>query len=318
MGWDTGRFSTCERLRNGGHLFAVSKGVDRPRWPLHSRQLFRGYPVRADHDSFRGVRRGYRGQMAAGWQRAPTSIGRTEVRWLARQAHRRDFCQSEPHDLHTDQPPDHSIYDHAQYGQSIYARCELRRGGILGSRRVLEHVDRGNPFLVLERARWMRRGSCPPETAGIRFRVLAGDDLRQSLLFVHLLWLDDRAGEKLRQSELSVMGRSLGFRRDDEFYHDRAPTSSTVQRGAGTVSAGVAQESGQPEFESSLVSRAAYGIHHPALLLALRLPVFCPFRRHELVFAWRDSGCEHRMDRRSLLLSYFHSVLDDGAAKLHL
>jgi hypothetical protein len=52
----------------------------------------------------------------------------------------------------------------------------------------------------------------------------------------------------------------------------------------------VAQESGQPELESSLVSRAAYGIHNPALLLALRRPVFCPFRRHELVFDWRGSG----------------------------
>src|ERR1700688_3102476 len=174
MGWDTGRFSTCERLRNGGHLFAVSEGVDRPRRSLRSCRLFRGYPVRADHDSFHDVRRGDGGPMAAGWQRASTSIGRTEVRWLARQANRRDFCQSEPQNLDTDQPPDHSIPDHAQHGQSIYARCELRRGGILGSRRVLEHVDWGNPFLVLERARWMRRGSCPPETAGIRLRMLGG------------------------------------------------------------------------------------------------------------------------------------------------
>src|ERR1700733_10031645 len=158
MGRDAGGFNTCERGRNGRAMFAISKGVDRPRRRLrHSRRLIREYPVRADHDSFRGVRRGYRGQMAAGWQRAPTSIGRTEVRWLARQANRRDFCQSEPHDLHTDQPPDHSFSDHAQYGQSIYARCKLRRGGVLGYRRVLEYVDWGNPFLVLERARWMRR-----------------------------------------------------------------------------------------------------------------------------------------------------------------
>src|SRR3984885_771198 len=319
MGWDTGRFSNGERLRNGGHLFPISKGFDRPHCPLsHRCRLFRGYPVRADHDSFRGVRRGYRGQMAAGWQRAPTSIGRTEVRWLARQANRRDFCQSEPHNFHTDQPPDHSIPDHAQYGQSIYARCELRRGGILGSWRVLEHVDWDNPFLVLERARWMRRGSCPPETAGIRLRVLAGDDLRQSLLLVHLLWLDDRTGEKFRQSELSSMGRPIASWRDRQHFGHRTPTSSTVQRGPGTVPAGVAQESGQPELESSLVSRAAYGIHNPALLLALRHPVFCLFRRHELVFDWCDSGCKHRMDCRSLFLSYFHSAPDDSAAKLHL
>src|ERR1700727_3541110 len=229
MGRDAGGFNTCERGRNGRAMFAISKGVDRPRRRLrHSRRLIREYPVRADRDSFHDVRRGGGGQMAAGWQRAPTSIGRTEVSWLARQANRREFCQSEPHDLHTDQPPDHSIPDHAQHGQSVYARRELRRGGVLGSRGVLERFYRGNPFLVLERARWMRRRSCPPETAGIRFRVLAGDDLRQSLLLVHLLRLDDRAGEKLRQSELSVMGMALGFRRDDEFYHDRAPTSSTV------------------------------------------------------------------------------------------
>jgi hypothetical protein len=114
------------------------------------------------------------------------------------------------------------------------------------------------------------------------------------------------------------MGRSLAFRRDDEFSHDGPPTSSTVQRAAGTVSAGVAQESGQSELESSLVSRAAHGIHNPALLLALCDPVFCPFRRHELVLDWRDSGCEHRLDRRSLFLYDFHSVPDDNAAKLRL
>src|ERR1700733_8909361 len=283
MGRDAGGFNTCERGRNGRAMFAISKGVARPprRW-RHSRRLIREYPVRADRDSFHDVRRGDGGQMAAGWQRAPTSIGRTEVRWLARQANRRDFCQSEPHDLHTDQPPDHSIPDHAQHGQSVYARRELRRGGILGTRRVLEHVDRGNPFLVLERARWMRRGSCPPETSGIRLRVLAGDDLRQSLLLVHLLWLDDRTGEKFRQSELSSMGRPIASWRDRQHFGHRTPTSSTVQRGPGTVPAGVSQESGQPELESSLVSRAAYGIHNPALLLALRHPVFCLFRRHEL------------------------------------
>ena len=67
------------------------------------------------------------------------------------------FARANRRDLHTDQPPDHSIPDHAQHGQPVYARCELRRGSILGSRRVLEHVDWGNPFLVLERARWMRR-----------------------------------------------------------------------------------------------------------------------------------------------------------------
>src|ERR1700674_3507011 len=256
--------------------------------------------------------------MAAGWQRAPTSIGRTEVRWLARQAHRGDFCQSEPHNLHTDQPPDHSIPDHSQHGQSIYARYELRRRRLFCSRRVLEHVDWGNPFLVLERARWMRRGSCSFEIAGICVRLLAGDGLRQSLLLVHPRRHDDRAGKKFRQSELSDMGRSLAFRRDYEFSHDGPPTSSDDQRTAGTVFARVAQESGQPELESSLVSRAAYRIHHPALLLALRHPVLCPFRRHELVFDWRDSGCECRMDCHSFFLSCFHFVPDDSAAKLHL
>src|SRR6202166_3882829 len=84
------------------------------------------------------------------------------------------------------------------------------------------------------------------------------------------------------------------------------------------ASAEVPQETAEPEFGCSLLSLAVYGIHYRPLLLALRLPGFCPFRRHELVFDWRDSGCEHRMDRRSLFLSYFHSVLDDGAAKLHL
>ena len=90
-------------------------------------------------------------------------------------------------------------------------------------------------------------------------------------------WHDDRAGKKFRQSELSGMGRSLAFRRDYEFSHDGPPTSSDDQRTAGTVFARVAQESGQPELESSLVSRAAYRIHHPALLLAVCHSVLCSF-----------------------------------------
>src|SRR5260370_31931139 len=256
--------------------------------------------------------------MAACSQRAATRPGRTKVRQVARQAHRRNLGKNEQQNLHTDQPPDHSITDLARHGQAIYARCELRRGDILSSRRVLEHVDWGNPFLVLERARWMRRGSCSSETAGIRFRVVAGDDLRQSLLLVHPRRHDDRACKKFRQSELSGMGRSLAFRRDYEFSHDGPPTSSDDQRTAGTVFARVAQEGGQPELESSLVFRAAYRIHHPALLLAVRHSVFCLLRRHELVPGWRDSWCEHCMDCHSLFLSYFHPVPDDSAAKLHL
>src|SRR6202035_332252 len=109
-----------------------------------------------------------------------------------------------------------------------------------------------------------------------------------SLLLVHLWWHDARAGKKFRQSELSGMGRSFAFRRDYEFPHDGPAASSDDQRTARTVFAGVAQESGQPELESSLVSRAAYRIHHPAVLLAVRHSVLCPFRRHELVFDWRD------------------------------
>src|ERR1700751_2663712 len=256
--------------------------------------------------------------MATCSQRAATRPGRTKVRQLARQANRRDFCENEPQNLDTDQSPNHSIPDHAQHGQSIYARRELCRGALLGSRRLLEHVDWGNPFLVLERTRRMRRGSCAPETAGIRFRVLAGDDLRQSLLRVHLGWYDDRAGKELRRSEQSDMGRSLAFRRDYEFSHDRPPTSSDDERAAGTIFARVAQESGSTEFESSLVSRAAYRIHYTALLLAVRHSVFCPFRRHELVLDWRDGGCEHRLDRHFLFLSYFYSVSNESAAKVQL
>src|SRR6266550_3524051 len=111
--------------------------------------------MRAEHGLLHGFRRGSAGKMAAGWQRAATSIGRTEIRWLARQANRRDFCQSEPHNLHTDQPPDHSISDHAKHGQSVHPWRELRRRRLPGFWRVLEHVDWVNPFLVLERTRWM-------------------------------------------------------------------------------------------------------------------------------------------------------------------
>jgi len=54
------------------------------------------------------------------------------------------------------------------------------------------------------------------------------------------------------------------------------------------------------------VSRAAYGIHHPALFLALCHPGLCPLRRHGLAPGWRDGGCERRMDCRSLFLPQFH------------
>src|ERR1700688_2469629 len=133
--------------------------------------------------------------------------------------------------------------------------------------------------------------------------------------FVHLRWHDDRTGKKFRQSELSGMGRSLAFRRDYEFSHDGPPTSSDDQRTAGTVFARVAQESGQAELESSLVSGAAYRIHHPPLLHALCHPVLCLLRRHELVPGWRDSWCERRMDCRSLFLPQFHPDQANCAAE---
>src|SRR5262249_8554556 len=76
---------------------------------------------------------------------------------LAGQAHRRDLRQTDPPNLHPDQPPDHSLPNHAQHGQPVHARRELRRGRLFRSRGILEHGDRRASFVGLERARRLRR-----------------------------------------------------------------------------------------------------------------------------------------------------------------
>src|ERR1700739_1002288 len=112
--------------------------------------------------------------MATCCQRTDTRVCVTEAEQVARQAHGRDLCENEPQNLDTDQPLDHSFPDHAQPGQPVYTRCELRRGRILGSRRILAYVDWGSPVLVLERARRMRWGGASFEIAGIRVGLPAG------------------------------------------------------------------------------------------------------------------------------------------------
>jgi len=112
-------------------------------------------------------------------------------------------------------------------------------------------------FFALGSRRMRRRGR-PFETPGIRFRLLVGDDLRLSLLFIHFCRHDDRPFEDIRHTSLPGMGRLSGLRRDCQLPHHRAPAASPDHRASRTILGSVAKRSRQSEFESFLVSRAAH------------------------------------------------------------
>src|ERR1700722_12667106 len=127
---------------------------------------------------------------------------------MAREANRRYFCTYESQDLGAHQPSNHKTADHSQCSESFYTWGGLRCGSTLCTRWLLEYVDCCCVVRLGEHSRWLRWRSRSIEAHGVRFRLLAGDCLRLSLLLIHLRRDNDRAMEELGDEDLSCVGWS--------------------------------------------------------------------------------------------------------------
>ncbi len=106
-----------------------------------------------------GERRGAseRGRMATRSYstRAPVSGAETES--LARQTDRWNLCTNESQSFDPNQPPDHPVSDHTQYGQSVYSRRRFQCRCFLRIRGLREYASWRNSLCVCKHSRWMRR-----------------------------------------------------------------------------------------------------------------------------------------------------------------
>ena len=278
MGWDRGCLNADDRQRNGGHLFAVPRGVERPCTP---------YPTaaRSPEDILSGLSMAYYMESEEvaeeQWQR----VGNEQQRQLAER--KLDGWLVKPTD-------------------GIFARAN-RTISIPISRRIIPFPITPNMvslftlgvsfaagvFLALGGYWNMLTGAvlswfssvldgCDGEVARLKLQESAFgcwleticDNLYYLFIFGGMtIGLVRSSGNR----SYLVWGGLLLFGAIMSFLMTGLQRHQMTNKTAGTVFARVAQESGQPEFESSLVSRAAYGIHHPALLLALCHPVFCSF-----------------------------------------
>src|SRR5208282_3842516 len=101
---------------------------------------------------------------------------------------------------------------YTEHGECVYPWCWRRLRLFLRVRRLLERACRCGIVSVGKHPRWLRWRSGAVEAPRIRLWLLAGDDLRLSVLPAYL-WRDgDRIGAEFRESNVSHPGRRASGR----------------------------------------------------------------------------------------------------------
>src|SRR5260370_12223085 len=184
---------------------------------------------------------------------------------MASEAYRRYFCPHESQDLSAHQPSNHKTADHSQCSESFYTWSGLRCWPTLCMRWLLEYVDWCGVIRLGEHSRWLRWRSRSIEAHGVRFRLLAGDCLRLSLLLIYLRRDNDRTVEKLGDEDLSCGGWSDPRGSYYKLSGRRIREASARQRTSCAVPEDLAGDGREPPIKAPSVHLSTYCTPHSPL-----------------------------------------------------
>ncbi len=144
---------------------------------------------------------------------------------------------------------------------------------ILRLRRLLEHIARRAFMPLRQHSGWVRWRGRSFETTGIRFRLLAGDNLRLRVLPVSSCGHDHRTVAKLGNKNVPGIWRPALFWSLSKLPRHRMGAAPPCRWASRAATENLAGPRGEPAIESFLVFRPTYGVHRPALFFPL-----CPAR----------------------------------------